>query len=58
MRDVIWGTCNQVVYGNDPKSLVDKTIAQMRAEKSGSTRNDSNLFRKTRSEHSISEKLN
>jgi hypothetical protein len=46
------------VYGNDPKSLGDKAIAQMRSKKSGSTRNDSNLFRRTRFEHGISEKLN
>ena len=53
MGDVIWGTCDQVVYGNNPKSLGDKAIAQMRSEKSGSTGNDSNLFRRRRFEHSI-----
>jgi hypothetical protein len=58
MRDVIPGTCYQVVYGNNPKSLGDKAIAQMRSEKSGSTGNDSDLFRRSRFEHSISGDLN
>lgn len=44
MCDVIRGTCNQVVYSKNPKSLGDKAIAQMRTEKSGSTGNDSDLL--------------
>jgi hypothetical protein len=36
MPDVIRGTCNQVVYGNNSESLGDEAIAQMESEKSGS----------------------
>jgi hypothetical protein len=57
MPDVIRGTCNQVVYGNNSESLGNEAIAQMGSEKSGSPGNEGDLFRRSKFKHIISEDL-
>src|ERR1700751_832270 len=54
MGDVVGGSCNQIVYGNNPESLGDQAIAHVGSEKSGSPGNNSNLFRRNRFKHTIS----
>ena len=51
MPDVIRGTCNQVVYGDNSESLGDEAIAQVRSKKSRPTCHDRDFLGRSSLEH-------